>query len=140
MNTPTKILTQYHKEKYGGTNIHNARKPDPELCCVEVSGDTGINSFHFSQCSRKAIQGPESAYCKQHNPDFVKAKNDARQLKDNFAWWTRFGQAAATKHVADAAVAFCAGGIDMDVFAQTVTEYNTLCENMAEKFKGMSNE
>jgi hypothetical protein len=66
-------LTSLHKERYGewGGNP-SGNRPLPDRCAHEVyDGMTRI----FSQCARKRGHGPEGAFCKQHDPDMVKARN-----------------------------------------------------------------
>lgn len=59
--------SSYHKKNYR-----------PEQCAGSVSTKDG---WGYSQCSRKRGHGPEQAYCKQHDPDAVKAKREARAAK-----------------------------------------------------------
>ncbi len=69
-------LSSLHKEGYG----RFSRAPaDPNLCCMEVS--SGGNWQHYRQCTRKRGHGREQAYCKQHDPEAVKARREVRNAK-----------------------------------------------------------
>ena len=68
-------LSSYHKKRYGRMGSILA---DPNRCAEGVSTGDGWGYF---QCSRKRGHGPEQAYCKQHDPDAVKAKREARRAK-----------------------------------------------------------
>lgn len=62
-----------YKDKYGSWAGNPAgRKPDYKLCCFEVfpSGRGGI----WHQCNKKRGFGPDGAYCKIHDPDYVEMK------------------------------------------------------------------
>lgn len=67
--------SSYHKKGYGryGRGIS-----DPNLCAEEVASKDG---WAYSQCSRKRGHGSEQAYCKQHDPDAVKARREANAAK-----------------------------------------------------------
>ncbi len=72
-----------YKEKYGAwAGDPEGQKPDFEHCCVEVyrwPGGTG-------QCSKKRGYGPEGAYCKQHDPEAVKARSAAIRARSTQKW------------------------------------------------------
>ena len=57
-----------YPEKYGAW-----QRPDYSRCCEEVSAN---GSWWGAQCSRKRGYGPHGAYCKQHDPEAVKARRD----------------------------------------------------------------
>ena len=67
--------SSFHKKSYGRMGSISA---DPNLCAEEVASKDG---WAYSQCSRKRGHGSEQAYCKQHDPDAVKAKREARRAK-----------------------------------------------------------
>ena len=67
--------SSYHKKVYGRNNRISA---DPNLCAEEVASKDG---WAYSQCSRKRGHGSEQAYCKQHDPDAVKARREANAAK-----------------------------------------------------------
>lgn len=72
-------VSSFHSKAYGQWAGNNAgRKPDPARCCVEVTATT---SWVSHQCSRRRGYGPEEAYCKQHDPAAVKARDDAAKAK-----------------------------------------------------------
>lgn len=77
-------LTSLHKERYGRIGLGPGTPADPALCCEEVSDRQSWISY--SQCARKRGYGPEGAYCKQHDPDAVKAKKAARDAKWEAEW------------------------------------------------------
>jgi hypothetical protein len=68
--------SSYHKKGYGRMGSISA---DPNLCAEEVASKDG---WAYSQCSRKRGHGPEQAYCKQHDPDAVKAKREANAAQN----------------------------------------------------------
>jgi hypothetical protein len=51
-------------------------RPDFTRCCEEVYAN-----FQSHQCGRKRGFGPDKAYCKQHDPDAVKARRAASERK-----------------------------------------------------------
>lgn len=75
-------LTSLHRSEYGLNMGRN--RPDPARCCVEVRGTE--RWANYSQCARKRGYGPEGAYCKQHDPDAVKARNAAREADRKAEW------------------------------------------------------
>jgi hypothetical protein len=60
----------YHFQKF---------QPDYTRCCEQVHGTSRADGIY--QCRRKNGFGPNGAYCKQHDPDAVKAKAAARQAE-----------------------------------------------------------
>lgn len=61
-----------YKARYGAwAGFPEGNKPDLERCC-----ETLQDRFHPGgyQCTRKRGYGPDKAYCKQHDPDAVKAR------------------------------------------------------------------
>lgn len=75
-------MTSLHKEKYGAWSGNpKGRPPIMDKCCVEV---WSTDKFSMSsQCSRKRGYGPESAYCKVHDPAYVKEKREAQDRAYN---------------------------------------------------------
>jgi hypothetical protein len=71
-------------QKLYGLNM-GKRGPDYTRCCEEVSAYVG-NWPQFSQCSRPRGHGPDSAYCKQHDPEVVKARRAKADAKSNIAY------------------------------------------------------
>lgn len=63
-----------YKKNYGRVG----RGPDFERCAKSVWHDHSRSSH---QCSRKRGHGPGEAYCKQHDPVAIKAKEDARRAE-----------------------------------------------------------
>lgn len=73
-----------YKEKYGNGTF-NSHKPNYALCCEEVTSyETNWPRHH--QCSRKRGFGPDKAYCKQHDPEVVKAREAANNKRANESW------------------------------------------------------
>jgi hypothetical protein len=54
-------------------------RPDYKLCCEQISIDT----WHRGQCSRKRGFGPDEAYCKQHDPEVIAARQKKSELEYN---------------------------------------------------------
>jgi hypothetical protein len=76
---------QYPKD-YGPS--FRCRKPDYARCAESVADDGRMVTS--SQCSRKNGHGPEGAWCKQHDPQAIAAKREAR----NAAWRREWDQKA----------------------------------------------
>jgi hypothetical protein len=72
-----------YKERYGAWSGNpRGRAPDFTRCCEEVTTyNNGWPSYY--QCNRKCGYGPDKAYCKQHDPDAVKARQAALTAKYN---------------------------------------------------------
>lgn len=60
-------------------------KPDLSRCCVEVT-DYSLNWPQHHQCQRKRGYGPDEAYCKQHDPEIVKAREIESTKRHNDKW------------------------------------------------------
>jgi hypothetical protein len=74
-------MSALYKKKYGAwAGLPHGRAPDLTRCCVEVNSYIGRSS-HFHQCNRKRGYGPEQAYCKQHDPVAVAARDAAAKEK-----------------------------------------------------------
>ena len=54
-----------------------------DQCVAQVTSPDG---WRRSQCSRKGGHGPGGAYCKQHDPEAIAAKNAARDAKWRAEW------------------------------------------------------
>ena len=67
------FMARYAKS-YGRT--HAPQKPNYDLCCSRVS-----HGFRSDQCARKNGQGPDGAYCKQHDPAAKAARRAALDEK-----------------------------------------------------------
>lgn len=70
-----------YKDKYGAWAGRPAGSaPDFTRCCEEVT--TYIGGWpRYHQCARKRGHGPDGAYCKQHDPVAVKAREEASQAR-----------------------------------------------------------
>lgn len=72
-----------YKSNYGTMGF--SKRPDYKLCCEQViSYETNWPRLH--QCQRKRGFGPEQAYCKQHDPEAVKARQAANDKRANESW------------------------------------------------------
>lgn len=66
----------HYKDSYGRWGGQpNGRKPDYARCCESVFPNERGAIPH--QCNRRAVTGPDGAYCKQHDPAAVQARKDA---------------------------------------------------------------
>lgn len=86
-------------------------RPDPNRCCVSVSSKGG--RFFSHQCGRKitvrrVFEGKDRGFCKQHDPEVVKARwnerearwkreSDAREAAYQYADEMREAQARAVR-------------------------------------------
>lgn len=69
-----------YKPRYGQwAGRPNGAAPDYTCCCEEVF-PAGRGELHH-QCRKKRGYGPDAAYCKQHDPDAVKARKAAADEK-----------------------------------------------------------
>ena len=67
-------LSSFHRKRYGQWAGRPEGNPaDPSRCCETVH-ERGRGAL-FYQCTRKRGFGPEKAYCKQHDPSAVAARN-----------------------------------------------------------------
>lgn len=74
-----------YKEKYGAWAGQPAgNKPDFKRCCEEVWSRERW-SRHY-QCHKPRGHGPDGAYCKQHDPEVVKARKAAVDARGKEAW------------------------------------------------------
>lgn len=81
-----------YREAYGmwGGNPKGTA-PKLDKCCESVCGSGRGDMPH--QCNRARGHGPNQAYCKQHDPDAVKARRDASMAeyisninKERYKW------------------------------------------------------
>lgn len=61
--------------------------PDYTRCCATVSSHERWSRCY--QCKKPRGHGPDGAYCKQHDPDAVKARRDASEARWNESWKKR---------------------------------------------------
>ena len=74
----------HYKSCYGNwVGAPKGHAPDYARCCAEVAYPP---SWQHRQCTRKRGHGPDGAYCKQHDPDAVRAKRLAQQEKWEKEW------------------------------------------------------
>lgn len=72
-----------YKSNYGTFSL--PKRPDYKLCCEQVTSyETRWPRLH--QCQRKRGFGPEQAYCKQHDPEVVKARQEASNKRYQEKW------------------------------------------------------
>jgi hypothetical protein len=77
----TERSTLYPK-KYGTwAGYPQGNPPNYGLCCERIFGALGSPGGH--QCNRKRGHGPDGAYCKQHDPEAVKARRIAASARYN---------------------------------------------------------
>lgn len=78
-------LSSHHSKTYGRYE-HFA---DPSRCAERVYEKGGWGHNH--QCRRARGHGPEKAFCRQHDPDAVKAREAKRQANEaaKFEVWRR---------------------------------------------------
>jgi hypothetical protein len=75
-------LSTLHRKAYG----HNIKHPPvADRCCEDVTTYHG-RWPHHKQCSRPRGYGPEKAYCKQHDPDVVAARQKAVDERQEVEW------------------------------------------------------
>lgn len=80
--------SDHYKSKYGAwAGMPAGHKPDFKRCCEEVASRERWT--RFSQCNRPRGHGPDNAYCKQHDPEAVKARREAADARANEAWRKR---------------------------------------------------
>lgn len=59
---------------------YQSRNPDYSRCCMSVRRPMGHTHIP-GQCARKNGHGPHGAYCKQHDPEEVKRRDQERSRK-----------------------------------------------------------
>lgn len=67
-------LSSFHKTFRSGPGRDS--RPDSQRCCEIV-----YDGWWSKQCSRKRGFGPEAAYCKQHDPATVAARDAEKRVK-----------------------------------------------------------
>jgi hypothetical protein len=74
---------------YGAWAGNPKGHPEDTSRCIE----SVMDGFHSHQCIRKRGNGPDGLYCKQHDPQAVKARDtqrqrewDAKQARQNQKW------------------------------------------------------
>jgi hypothetical protein len=72
-------MTPEFKAQYLTSYGRYGTKPDYTRCAESVAGSGRFPSY--SQCTRKCGHGPHGAWCKQHDPEAVKAKREAQTAK-----------------------------------------------------------
>lgn len=77
-----------YKETYGRSAMGPGLKADHKKCCEEIMYYIGNWPKH-KQCSRPRGFGPDKAYCKQHDPKAVKAREAAIDARQEAAWQKR---------------------------------------------------
>lgn len=60
------------------------RAPDYTRCCTAVASRERWSKYF--QCSKPRGHGPDGAYCKQHDPEAVKARKEASEAKWKNKW------------------------------------------------------
>jgi len=74
--------SEHYKKRYGNWGGRpNGDAPDYSKCCHEVFPSERGAIHH--QCFRPRGHGPDGAYCKQHDPAAVKARNKASTARYN---------------------------------------------------------
>jgi hypothetical protein len=95
--------SSHYSTKYGAwAGYPSGHAPDLTRCCEKVFGSLG--SPGGKQCSKPRGHGPDGAYCKQHDPAAVKArqvassaKYDAQMNEARYGWNGRKFYAALVK-------------------------------------------
>jgi hypothetical protein len=77
--------SEHYDEKYGAwAGFPQGHKPDFTRCCETVWNRERF-SRHY-QCTKPRGHGPDGAYCKQHDPAAVKARDEASRARHNAKW------------------------------------------------------
>lgn len=77
-----------YKKSYGvWAGLPTGHAPDYAQCCEEVWSRERW-SKHY-QCSKPRGYGPDKAYCKQHDPQIVKARQEASAARSEQKWQQR---------------------------------------------------
>ncbi len=75
--------SSHYPEKYGAwAGFPKGHAPDFARCCVKIFGGRSSPPGGY-QCQRSRGHGPDGAYCKQHDPAAVKARQVASMAKYN---------------------------------------------------------
>lgn len=86
-------LLDHYPKAYGAWAGNPAGStPNHDNCCFEVSRAHG-RWTSFGQCTRKRGFGPDGAFCKTHDPEAVKARQEASHVawrdkhnKERYSW------------------------------------------------------
>lgn len=109
-------------ESYGAwAGNPKGRKPNLEYCCIEVTPNERGGAAHRHQCRRKRGYGPNSAYCKQHDPAAVAKRHSAIDARADAAWLARRYEFSG-KRFYDALVRIAEGHNDPRGLAQRVID------------------
>lgn len=109
-----------YQQKYGAWAGNPAgRKPDFTKCCEQIW--TRERWSRHMQCSRPRGHGPDGAYCKQHDPEVVKARKAAMDARSKESWNKRMMEVYG-KTFFDALVKIAEGHNDARSFAQEVID------------------
>jgi hypothetical protein len=119
MSYSSEFLAQYQKG-YGQT--YALRKPDYSRCAKEVNTTPNERFSSFSQCSRKNGHGPHGAWCKQHDPEAVKARRDAQEKKWKANWAAESRKLNFKRGCQDAIRQIAAGHNDPRGLAQSLID------------------
>lgn len=77
--------SQRYKGAYGvWAGLPTGNAPDYSRCCEQVWSRERW-SRHY-QCTKPRGHGPDGAYCKQHDPDVVKARHAAADARSKAKW------------------------------------------------------
>lgn len=71
-----KTRAEAEKTRYG--THHHPRAYDPARCAESVRDQGRWPPYH--QCERKPGYGPDGLYCKQHDPEAVKRRDEERAM------------------------------------------------------------
>ena len=84
MTTPTREPRRYGQER-------------PDLCIEEVHEH---GTSYYYQCSRPRGYGTDGLYCKQHDPETVKARREAADLASKARWDKKWYVCRRPEHAA----------------------------------------
>lgn len=74
-----------YKAEYGAwAGFPKGHAPDHTRCCEQVFPNERGALHH--QCSKPRGHGPDGAYCKQHDPEAVKARSAANATRSRDKW------------------------------------------------------
>jgi hypothetical protein len=121
--------------------IYGAWAGNPNGCqedvtrCIQEVQESG-RGLHFHQCDRKRGHGKDGLYCKQHDPEAVKAKSAAQEKKwsDESAARQRgldiIEKRAEIVKLAQKLVPLRSFGQEFDALAKAVEELSALVEQL----------
>lgn len=110
----------HYKEKYGAwAGFPAGHKPDLSRCCEAVwSRERWSRQY---QCTKPRGYGPDGAYCKQHDPQAVKARRAAADTRGKIAWRKRMLEAHGSSFF-DALTKIAEGHNDARGLAQEIVD------------------